>query len=216
MTEAEWLTATDPAPMVTFLSPRASDRKFRLAVCACCRLLWETLTDERSRSAVLEAEGSADSLTPERAPPSPHGVAASHVVAEYEIPEGGEYTLANVTGLLAFGAAWEAMLFLSHCSEGISGGRRGWRAEKRARSILIRCIFGNPFRPATANPAWLTSTVVSLAAGIYADRAFDRLPILADALQDAGCDNADVLGHCRGPGPHVRGCWVVDLVLGKQ
>jgi hypothetical protein len=65
------------------------------------------------------------------------------------------------------------------------------------------------------NPAWLTSTVVSLAAGIYADRAFDRLPILADALQDAGCASADVLEHCRGPGPHVRGCWVVDLLLGK-
>jgi len=66
-----------------------------------------------------------------------------------------------------------------------------------------------------ADPAWLTPTVASLARGIYTDRAFDRLPILADALQDAGCDSADILGHCRGPGPHVRGCWVVDLVLGK-
>jgi hypothetical protein len=58
--------------------------------------------------------------------------------------------------------------------------------------------------------------VVALARGIYDDRAFDRLAILADALQDAGCDNADVLGHCRGPGPHVRGCWVVDLLLGNS
>ena len=66
------------------------------------------------------------------------------------------------------------------------------------------------------NPTWLTPDVVALARGIYAERAFDRLPILADALQDAGCDNADVLGHCRGPGPHARGCWVVDLVLGKE
>jgi len=70
-------------------------------------------------------------------------------------------------------------------------------------------------RTAILDPAWLTSTVVSLAEGIYAERAFDRLPILADALQDAGCENTDVLDHCRGPGPHVRGCWVVDLVLGK-
>ena len=62
---------------------------------------------------------------------------------------------------------------------------------------------------------WVTPTVRALAEGIYADRAFDRLPILADALQDAGCDDADVLAHCRGPWPHVRGCWVVDLVLGK-
>ena len=82
-------------------------------------------------------------------------------------------------------------------------------------SHLARDIFGNPFRPAALDPSWLTSTVVTLARGIYEERAFDRMPILADALQDAGCDNEDVLNHCRGPGPHVRGCWVVDLVLGK-
>jgi hypothetical protein len=91
-----------------------------------------------------------------------------------------------------------------------------WRNELSALSHLFRDIFGNPFRPVSLDPAWLTSTVVLLAKGIYDDRAFDRLPILADALQDAGCDNDDILGHCRGPGPHVRGCWVVDLVLGWQ
>jgi hypothetical protein len=80
---------------------------------------------------------------------------------------------------------------------------------------LVRDVFGNPFRPVNTVPAWLTSTVVELARGIYEERAFDRLPILADALQDAGCDSTDILDHCRGPGPHVRGCWVVDLVLGK-
>jgi hypothetical protein len=66
------------------------------------------------------------------------------------------------------------------------------------------------------DPSWITSTVVALARGIRKEGAFDRLPILADALQDAGCDSEDVLNHCRGPGPHVRGCWVVDLVLGKS
>ena len=80
---------------------------------------------------------------------------------------------------------------------------------------ILRCIFGNPFRPATLDPNWRTSTVLALAQGIYDDRAFDRLPILADALQDAGCDNEEMLAHCRGEGPHARGCWVVDLVLGK-
>ena len=73
-----------------------------------------------------------------------------------------------------------------------------------------------PFRSMTLNPEWRTATVVALARGIYDERAFDRMPILADALQDAGCDSADILGHCRGPGPHVRGCWVVHLVLGKS
>jgi hypothetical protein len=81
---------------------------------------------------------------------------------------------------------------------------------------VLRDMFGNPFRPATAAHEWLTSTVCGLAEGIYAERAFDRMPILADALEDAGCDNADILAHCRGDGPHVRGCWVVDLVLGKE
>jgi hypothetical protein len=82
-------------------------------------------------------------------------------------------------------------------------------------SRLVRCILGNPFRPATLDPNWKTSTVLALARGIYDERAFDRLPILADALQDAGCDNEEMLSHCRGDGPHARGCWVVDLVLGK-
>ena len=88
-------------------------------------------------------------------------------------------------------------------------------AETAAQIRLIRDIFGNPFRPATFHPDWCTSTVTALARQMYELREFSALPILADALQDAECDNNDILGHCRGPGPHVRGCWVVDLVLGK-
>ena len=84
---------------------------------------------------------------------------------------------------------------------------------QRVSCDLTRCVFGNPFRPAAKlDPRWRTSTVLALAAGIYAERAFDRMPILADALMDAGCGNADVLGHCRAETPHCRGCWVVDLV----
>ncbi|MBL8797494.1 MAG: hypothetical protein JNM56_26575 [Planctomycetia bacterium] len=83
-------------------------------------------------------------------------------------------------------------------------------------SAFLRDILGNPLRPISADPSWQTETVSSLATAIYDERAFDRLPILADALEDAGCDNADMLNHCRQPGEHVRGCWVVDLVLGKK
>lgn len=97
----------------------------------------------------------------------------------------------------------------------LSGGT-GAPAEFAAQASLLRDIFGNPFRPVTADPAWLTSTVVSLALAIYDERALDRLPILADALEDAGCDHADILDHCRGPGPHARGCFVVDLLLKKE
>jgi hypothetical protein len=64
--------------------------------------------------------------------------------------------------------------------------------------------------------AWNGGTIQQLARTIYDDHTFERLPILADALEEAGCTDAAILGHCRGPGPHVRGCWVVDLLLGKQ
>ena len=81
---------------------------------------------------------------------------------------------------------------------------------------VLRDIFGNPFRPVTFSPSWRTDTAVTLARQMYDARGFSAMPILADALQDAGCDSEDVLNHCRGAGPHVRGCWVVDLVLGKE
>jgi hypothetical protein len=90
------------------------------------------------------------------------------------------------------------------------------KAESKAQSELAHDIFGNPFRRVAFVPAWCTSTALAIAQGIYDDRAFDRLPILADALQDAGCENDDILNHFRGDGPHVKGCWALDLVLGKE
>jgi hypothetical protein len=86
------------------------------------------------------------------------------------------------------------------------------------RCQVVREMFGNPFRPITVDPSWLASnngTVPKLAQSIYDERVFDRLPILADALEDAGCTNQDMLMHCRAGGEHVRGCWVVDLLLAK-
>jgi len=93
-----------------------------------------------------------------------------------------------------------------------------FRGERKAQATLLRDILGNPFRPTAVDPAWLAwnaGTIVSLAQAIYDDRAFDRLPILADALEEAGCHDADILAHCRGPGPHLRGCWCLDLLLGQ-
>jgi hypothetical protein len=123
---------------------------------------------------------------------------------------------ASVAGDLAIQSAVPSGVIKS-LAEGFSSIRvPAEDAERRVLARLLRDILGNPFRPVAANPSWLTSTVLALAEGICADRAFDRLPILADALQDAGCENADILNHCRGGGVHVRGCWVVDLVLGKE
>ncbi|MCE9564442.1 MAG: hypothetical protein K8U57_20585 [Planctomycetes bacterium] len=85
----------------------------------------------------------------------------------------------------------------------------GWRP-------LFSDIFGNPFSSMAFAPQWRTSTATAIAQQMYDSRDFSAMPILADALQDAGCDSADILDHCRGDGPHVRGCWVVDQVLGKM
>jgi hypothetical protein len=91
-----------------------------------------------------------------------------------------------------------------------------WATQAIRPNQLLREIFGNPFRPVAVEAYWRTGNVVGLAQAIYQDHAFDRMPILADALEDAGCTNEVVLAHCRGEGPHVPGCWVVDLVLGKE
>jgi hypothetical protein len=88
-------------------------------------------------------------------------------------------------------------------------------AETTALADLLRCVFGNPFRPLAFDPAWRTPTAVALAEATYAARDFAGLPVLADALEDAGCDAAELLAHLRGPGPHARGCWALDAVLGK-
>ena len=81
---------------------------------------------------------------------------------------------------------------------------------------LLRCVFGNPFRPVSLEPACLTSPVVAIAQSMYESRDFSAMPILADALQDAGCEDEGILGHCRSDGPHARGCWVIDRILGKE
>ena len=92
----------------------------------------------------------------------------------------------------------------------------GWSFERDQQLLFLRDIFGNPFRSVEIDPRWRTSNVVDLSQAIYQEQAFERMPILADALMDAGCDSEEMLNHCRGDGPHARGCWVVDLLLGKE
>jgi hypothetical protein len=101
----------------------------------------------------------------------------------------------------------------------INRGRRAIFPDPHEVAELLREVFGNPFRPVSISRsvlAWNDGTVVKLARAIYDERAFDRLPVLADALEEAGCDHADLPGHCRAPGPHVRGCWAVDLLLNQS
>jgi hypothetical protein len=94
--------------------------------------------------------------------------------------------------------------------------RQAEAKERSRQADLLRDLFGNPFRPVELDPGWLAPSVVKLAQRIYEDRAFDRMPELADALGAAGCKVAEILSHCRQPGEHVRGCWVIDLILSRE
>ncbi len=208
MTEMEWLTATDPRLSLIYLEDKSSQRKARLFTCAVGRALWPYLGNEHSCRVVEVAERYADNLT-----------------TENELQEAE--TLANncqgwagrVASCAGDNGAWQGARMAMVCLQRPQTVREGKDLAKRVVSRsrhLLSCIFGNPFRPISLEPSWLTSTVQALATGIYEEKAFDRMPILADALQDAGCNSEELLNHCRGEGVHVRGCFVVDLILGKQ
>jgi hypothetical protein len=187
VTEQEWLTTVEhPRDMLEFLERNCSLRKWRLYPVACYRKVWDKL-------------------------PSKDVKCLFEVVERYADGNATDEDLQNVGGSARrLDLDLDVALYAAESVETwVDGGYE-------LSCDILRDIFGNPFRPVTVNSAWLTATVVSLAQAIYDERAYDRLPILADALEDAGCDNAEILNHCRQPGEHVRGCFVVDLLLGKR
>lgn len=205
MTESEWQACTDPRPMLEFLQGRASDRKLRLFAIACCLRYWQLFKDERSRMAVTVAARFADGLASIEDLDAAR-IAASKV-SESKVPYSASLHVAYDD---ASDAAWEVATFMA----GIIA--RDPDEEQAAQAEVLRDIFGNPFRPVTIDPSWLTPTTVELTRTIYDGRAFDRLPLLADGLEQSGCLDAEILNHCRQLSEHVRGCWVVDLILGKE
>ncbi len=243
--EKEWLTGDDPGQLLDMVIqphyPRVrefTERKFRLWSCACGRLVWERMTFATAacREVVELAERYADGeipVTPLEAG-SRRLEGALESVPDQEARARADCCAAEV----ALSAVWTdsdlafrsrrgpgAVYFLAWDVEYYSAGGKElgedamWEFKERterALSGLLRDIFGNPFRPVAFSPTWRTGTAVALAKHMYESHDFSAMPILADALQDTGCDSEDILNHCRGPGPHVRGCWVVDLVLGKE
>jgi hypothetical protein len=191
MKEAKWLAESDdPYKMVNFLRKRVSRRKGQLFACACFR--YGTKKLKKWEQGVVEvAERAAD-----------------------EEATAAEVQLAEKRSVGASGIAW-VVLTKDYWTAVEAARAAGEWKDEALQCSLVRDIFGNPFRPATLAPSWLTSTVTALARQMYDSRDFSPMPILADALQDASCDSEDVLAHCRNSGPHARGCWVVDLVLGK-
>jgi hypothetical protein len=228
MTEHEWLACIDPAAMSRYIDALPESpcliRKSRLAACAFARQVWHLLTDERSRQAILVAEKYAESEADLKALRKATDAAYKAGLKKRNTRKNLYRSAADVAYVLHSFRASNYPLYVA-----LQVSAQALRATQKIANMLdenpqenlhqcnvIRDIFGNPFRPITLNPVWRTSNVTALAQSIYDDRAFDRLPILADALEDAGCDNADILNHCRQPGEHVRGCWVVDLLLGKE
>ena len=188
MTEAEWLACGDPRAMLDRVPLTAGERRCRLLACGLLRILYPATDDHPAHVSVDLGERWAD------------GTATEEDVQAFQAtdPEANWATLYQ-----------PAHDLLRLCAD---APLDAWRPVPD----LLRDIFGNPFRPVACSPEWRTSTVLALAAQMYESRDFSAMPILADALQDAGCDNADVLDHCRGAGHHVRGCWCVDQILGKE
>jgi hypothetical protein len=250
MTEAEWLACAYPEPMLRFLRGKISDRKVRLFAAACCRHVWHSLTEERSRQAVVIAEQYADGLATAAALDSARAdaEAAYHTAYEAFPAEDPRVRLLEEAEQSAWDAALAAPLAAVQCAQPIRGvsyavdlswscvAASAWaalaadasawdravRSEYVAQAVLLRCISGIPFRPMAENPAWRTPALLTSAQAIYDERSLPEGTLdnthvvsLPDALEEAGCTDPDILDHCRGPGPHVRGCWVVDLLLGK-
>lgn len=229
MTEAKWLACEDPEQMLQNLQSRLPERKAHLLNAASSRQIWSFLTPTCQR-AVEVAERHADGLTTDDeyrtcwsavdtesrmvAQPTPTALDYAVCSVLLSIPP----TIPSLASTLSTAASAAGCSAAENAADGIYD--RTVDAERmRIGSIqadLLRCIFGNPFRPVAFADTWRSETAVALSSAIYAERAFDRLSILADALEEAGCDHPDILSHCRGAGPHARGCWVVDLILGKE
>jgi hypothetical protein len=225
MIESEWLACGDPQPMLRHLGCKAGERKRRLFACACCRRAWHLLADYRIRKAVETAERYADNAASETE------LEAASDSAEVVFRSGNSRTGSHAAAhavIASTAGGLDASRTAVFAAQGIVNPkdieepneheRARLDAERAEQTSVLRDIVGNPFHAVAVEPSWLTwhgGMVTKIAQGIYNDRAFDLLPKLADALLEAGCTNEAILAHCRAGGVHVRGCWVVDLVLGK-
>jgi hypothetical protein len=226
MSESEWLVCREPRSMLSHLGCKAGDRKRRLFACACCRRAWHLLTDIRIRNAVATAERYADKEASERELDEANDCA--EIAYRSSVAHSGGHTAAHA--VVSSTAGWLDASYTSDlaalaiaspngAAELSDCERAGLDAERAEQSSLLRDIVGNPFHPVGIEPSslvWQGSTVPMIAQSIYDMRTFDRLPHLAENLVKASCTNEDVLGHCRSSGKHVRGCWVIDLLLGKE
>ena len=207
MTEPEWLTSRNPEQMVQHLLPTDQPpRRFRLFAVACCRCNQSRIRDGRCQTAIEVAELYADRVVKLADLQTTDAVVRDGLYLGGWNAVAAEAVAARPCHLVA-----SATLKTMTAVKGLKGGIR------RKAAAHLRDIFGNPFRPITFSSEWRTNTAVTLARQMYESREFGAMPILADALQDAGCSEPAILDHCRDTSlTHVRGCWVTDLVLDKS
>jgi hypothetical protein len=215
MTDDRWLGCTDPHAMLEHLRSRVTERKLRLFACACVRLHWDDLFDPRSRAAVEVAERYADGLATEvdrfDAWDEANDIVfkdARVTAALHAAAEDSEYMAGDRVNVDVAHAVVSEVALRS----------RPPRVEHLAQCGLPRCIFGvSPFATPPCVPdairLWSDRTVPRLARLIYDEHAFGDLPILADALEDAGCRDEVILDHLRSGGPHAPGCFALDACL---
>ena len=234
MNEEQWQTGTNPSAMLVYILDKASPRKLRLFVCACARQLWDRFRDPRSRAGIEIAERFADEQASE-----PERQAAWARALEAQAAASWDATLDAIVAAcptyadltLAGMRVIEAVVRVHARRAAMAVARKGgWRALRQTRESaallarsrqcdLLRDLFGNPWRPVTVDPIWLawgSATVPHIARVLYEEQGFDDLPILADALEEAGCSDEAILDHCRAGGEHARGCHVLDALLGRS
>jgi hypothetical protein len=245
MTEAEWLACAEPDVLLEHLQGRLSERKLRLFACACCAAVWDLVTEPHCREAAALALHSADGAVTAAELQAAH-VAAQNAKplfldanwaaawtaapaaaqAAAQAPLQAARAAARVACAPAMSAAWAAVrsgapeadrtAAWDHFEEAAELAKQQVRREQ---ADLLREVAGNPFRPVTVAESWLAwngGTVARLARAIHDEGRFEDLPILADALEEAGCEERELLAHCRSGGRHVPGCWALDLLVTRE
>jgi len=213
-----WVESAKPEWILKAIRSTVSDRKLRLFAVSCCRRVLHQVGHEW-HAAVEAAESFAEgTVTREQLARTRRRLAYNHrTIIE---SDNGEISAAKAAVLAALSrqpfqfaldAASLSALSMYRCTEEDAD----LAAEQQWQADCLRELVCNPFLPVVLDPRWQTSAVVALAQAIYDDQSFERLPVLADALEESGCNNGEMLAHLRGRGPHVRGCWPVDRILGK-
>ncbi len=234
MNESDWLASEDAVGMIQFLHRsrrirwRSSrQRRARLFICGCFRQLWDYIDDPRSRGAVEMGERLADDTIDmetiyaamDRTDDSYHE-ALSREVAPLPPAQLARLELRSLVCFCLYPEPWKRIRELEQDLNRLSEIEPTITSlcGATARSAIVRDLYGNPFSQVVPDSTWLDwngAALCKMARTIHDEYRFEDLPVLADALEDAGCTESELLDHCRSAQPHVRGCWAVDLLLGK-